>query len=145
MSLTPRARFLLPSRVHVRVVLLAVLAAVLLGTAMFHLLEGWSILDSLYVTAQTVTTVGYGDVTPQRIEGRIVAAVIMLEGVAFLSIVIAAIIATIVAAPVFVAAIVTATIVVAAILVLTAGLHDLLHLRGSRLATDKQNLVDVRS
>ena len=60
MSLTPHARLLLPSRVRIRVVWLA-LAAVLLGTAVFHALEGWSILDSLYVTAQTVTTVGFGD------------------------------------------------------------------------------------
>ena len=64
MSLTPTVRFLLPSRVRVRVVLLAVLAAVLIGTAVFHLLEGWSIIDSLYFTAQAVTTVSFGDLTP---------------------------------------------------------------------------------
>ena len=81
MSLTPRARFLLPSRVHVRVVLLAVLTAVLLGTAMFHLLEGWSILDSLYVTAQTVTTVGFGDLAPRTASGRAFAVVFMMASV----------------------------------------------------------------
>ena len=81
MSLTPRARFLLPSRVHVRVVLLAVLTAVLLGTAVFHLLEGWSILDSLYVTAQTVTTVGFGDLAPRTASGRAFAVVFMMASV----------------------------------------------------------------
>jgi voltage-gated potassium channel len=40
---------------------------------------------------QTVTTVGYGDVTPAHRSGRIVAAFVMLEGVAFLTITTAAI------------------------------------------------------
>lgn len=40
---------------------------------------------------QTVTTVGYGDVTPKRVAGRIVAVVVMLWGIAFLSITVAVI------------------------------------------------------
>ncbi len=81
MSLTPRARFLLPSRVRIRVVFLAVIAAVLVGTAVFHALEGWSILDSLYVTAQTVTTVGFGDLAPRTPAGRAFAVVFMMVSV----------------------------------------------------------------
>jgi voltage-gated potassium channel len=46
---------------------------------------------------QTVTTVGYGDVTPAHTSGRIVAAFVMLEGIAFLTIIIAAITSTFVA------------------------------------------------
>ena len=81
MSLTPLPRFLLPSRARVRIVLLAVLAAIVVGTVAFHLLEGWSILDSLYVTVQTVTTVGFGDVTPRTTLGRVFATVFMMVGV----------------------------------------------------------------
>jgi len=81
MSLTPLPRFLLPSRARVRIVLLAVLAAMALGTLAFHLIEGWSILDSLYVTAQTVTTVGFGDIAPRTILGRAFATVFMMVGV----------------------------------------------------------------
>jgi len=40
---------------------------------------------------QTVTTVGYGDVTPKHVSGRIVAIVVMLWGIAFLSITVAVI------------------------------------------------------
>ena len=40
---------------------------------------------------QTVTTVGYGDVVPRTLGGRIVGAVAMLQGIAFLAIVTAAI------------------------------------------------------
>ena len=46
---------------------------------------------------QTVTTVGYGDVTPKHVSGRIIATFVMLEGIAFLTIVIAGITSTFVA------------------------------------------------
>jgi len=55
--------------------------AIATGTVVFHLLEGWSIVDSLYVSAQTLTTVGYGDVVPRTVYGRIFATVFMLAGV----------------------------------------------------------------
>jgi voltage-gated potassium channel len=46
---------------------------------------------------QTVTTVGYGDVTPQHVSGRIVGTFVMFYGIAFLTIIIAAITSTFVA------------------------------------------------
>jgi len=58
-----------------------VLGAIGLGTLAFHLLEGWSILDSLYVTVQTVTTVGFGDLAPQTVLGRAFSTVFMMLGV----------------------------------------------------------------
>jgi voltage-gated potassium channel len=46
---------------------------------------------------QTITTVGYGDVTPTELEGRLVAAVVMLQGVAFVAIITAVITSTFIA------------------------------------------------
>jgi voltage-gated potassium channel len=46
---------------------------------------------------QTVTTVGYGDATPARTAGRIVASFVMLQGIAFVAILVAAITSTFVA------------------------------------------------
>lgn len=46
---------------------------------------------------QTVTTVGYGDVTPKNPSGRIIATFVMLQGIAFLAITTAAITSTFVA------------------------------------------------
>lgn len=66
---------------RIRDAVFAVLAIVVVGTVTFHLLEGWSFLDSLYVTAQTVTTVGFGDLTPQTRAGRIFATGFMMVGV----------------------------------------------------------------
>jgi voltage-gated potassium channel len=40
----------------------------------------------MWWAVQTVTTVGYGDVTPRDPSGRIVAVVVMLQGVAFLTV-----------------------------------------------------------
>ena len=46
---------------------------------------------SLWWAVQTVTTVGYGDATPKTALGQIIAAVVMLQGVAFLAVVTATI------------------------------------------------------
>jgi voltage-gated potassium channel len=46
---------------------------------------------------QTVTTVGYGDVTPSKPGGRLLAAFVMLEGIAFLAVITAAITSSFVA------------------------------------------------
>jgi voltage-gated potassium channel len=51
----------------------------------------------MWWSVQTVTTVGYGDVTPTDVAGRIVAALVMLEGIAFVAITTAAITSTFVA------------------------------------------------
>ena len=64
-----------------------VIVVVIVGAAM-HLLEGdqegqdgfASIPQSMYWTVVTMTTVGYGDVTPQTAIGKILAACIMILG-----------------------------------------------------------------
>jgi voltage-gated potassium channel len=81
MSLTSSAHPPGKNRAGLRIAVIAVVCAVALGTVVFHRLEGWSILDSLYVTAQTVTTVGFGDLTPRTIWGRAFATVFMMVGV----------------------------------------------------------------
>lgn len=81
MSLPPRPRFLLTSRARIRLGLAAVGVAIITGAVVFHLLEGWSIVDSLYASAQTLTTVGFGDVVPHTVAGRVFATVFMLAGV----------------------------------------------------------------
>jgi voltage-gated potassium channel len=51
----------------------------------------------LWWALQTVTTVGYGDVAPKHLGGRLVAAAVMLEGIAFIAIITAVITSTFVA------------------------------------------------
>ena len=56
-----------------------------------------NVFIGMWWAIQTVTTVGYGDVTPKAVAGRIVAAIVMLEGIAFVAIVTAAVTSTFVA------------------------------------------------
>jgi voltage-gated potassium channel Kch len=53
-----------------------------------------NILRGMWWAMQTVTTVGYGDVTPTAVSGRIVACVVMLGGIALVAIVTAAVTST---------------------------------------------------
>jgi voltage-gated potassium channel len=66
---------------RIRNALIALVLAVLFGTVGFTLIEGWPLSDSLYVTVQTLTTVGYGDVPPHSGAGRAFAVLVMLMGV----------------------------------------------------------------
>ena len=82
MSLLPTGnRSLLGNNRRILFAILAVTIAIGFGTIGFYLIEGWSILDSLYVAAQTVTTVGYGDLTPATRNGRIFSTAFMLVAV----------------------------------------------------------------
>jgi voltage-gated potassium channel len=56
-----------------------------------------SIWLGMWWALQTVTTVGYGDVTPKNVVGRLIASFVMLEGIAFVAIVTAAITSSFVA------------------------------------------------
>ncbi len=52
---------------------------------------------AMWWALQTVTTVGYGDVTPAHVAGRVIGGLVMLEGIAFLAILTAAITSSFVA------------------------------------------------
>jgi voltage-gated potassium channel len=73
-----------------------VVASGLLMRALDHR-EYPNIFIGMWWAVQTVTTVGYGDVTPKDVAGRIVATFVMLEAVALVAIVTAAITSTFVA------------------------------------------------
>jgi voltage-gated potassium channel len=50
----------------------------------------------LWFALQTVTTVGYGDVTPSHTDGRIIAAAVMLTGIGFLAVITASVTASLI-------------------------------------------------
>jgi voltage-gated potassium channel len=64
-----------------RLAVAALLLMVLVGTAGFMLLEKMGMLDAVYMTVITLSTVGFGEVRPLHPVGRIFAIVLILFGV----------------------------------------------------------------
>ena len=63
------------------ILLALAITVVILGTVVFHLLEKWSWIDSLYFTVITLATVGYGDLTPTTPVGKLFAVIFVISGV----------------------------------------------------------------
>jgi voltage-gated potassium channel len=61
--------------------LAVLLALVALGTLGYQLVEGWPWFDALYMTATTITTVGFQEVHPLGPGGRVFTIVLVLGGV----------------------------------------------------------------
>lgn len=51
--------------------ILLLIGFIVAGTYAYNYVEGWSLLNSLYFVVVTVTTIGYGDVTPITPLGKI--------------------------------------------------------------------------
>jgi voltage-gated potassium channel len=66
---------------RLRYALFALACAIAFGTVGFYLIEDWTLGQSLYMTVQTVTTVGYGDTPPKSDRGRAFATIFMIIGV----------------------------------------------------------------
>jgi voltage-gated potassium channel len=70
-------------RVRQRAIQITVLLAALLlfGTAGFILVDGYGLFDAFYMTAITITTVGYFEVQPLTHAGRVFNTILLLFGV----------------------------------------------------------------
>ncbi|MDH5299259.1 MAG: potassium channel protein [Desulfobulbaceae bacterium] len=59
------------------------IAILVFGTAGYMLFEGAQLLDGLYMTVITITTVGYGEMVPLHTWGKIFTMVLILVGAGF--------------------------------------------------------------
>ncbi len=66
---------------QLRFAALVVFALIILGTAGYMILEGWSFLTALYMTVITISTVGYGLPHPLSPAGTVFTVVLILAGV----------------------------------------------------------------
>jgi voltage-gated potassium channel len=79
----------------------AMVTAVVLGGVLIRLLDSKEYPNlgrAFWFTLQTVTTVGYGDVTPKNAVGRVIAAVVMLAGIGFITVFTAVVTSVLIAA-----------------------------------------------
>jgi voltage-gated potassium channel len=53
-------------------------------TLFYHVMEGWSLLDSFYFVAITFTTIGYGDFSPTQPLTKVITIFLAFNGVAVL-------------------------------------------------------------
>jgi voltage-gated potassium channel len=59
-------------------------ATVLIGTVLYHWLEGWGWLDSVYFVIISLTTIGYGDFSPTLPTTKLLTIFYALNGAAIL-------------------------------------------------------------
>jgi voltage-gated potassium channel len=62
-------------------VLIAIVVVVVIGTGGFMLIEGWGLLESIYMTITTIFTVGFGEVHPLSRGGSVFTIALILGGV----------------------------------------------------------------
>ncbi len=65
-----------------RVRLLGAMTAILVGSAsvVYHFVEGWTWLDSVYFSVITISTIGYGDFSPKTDLGKLFTIFYVLAG-----------------------------------------------------------------
>ncbi len=51
------------------------------GTWFYSVVEGWSVLDALYFSMVTMTTVGYGDFSPKTPSGKLFTIAYLAVGI----------------------------------------------------------------
>ena len=68
---------------HPTIIVLFSVLLIALGTAGYMLIEDWNMLDGLYITVITVSTIGYGEVHAVSPQGRIFTLVLIVLGVGF--------------------------------------------------------------
>ncbi|MFC1900311.1 potassium channel family protein [Chloroflexota bacterium] len=59
----------------------SLVAIIVIGTIGYSIIEGWNPFDSLYMTAMTITTVGYQELYPLSTGGRAFSIFLMFGGV----------------------------------------------------------------
>ena len=65
--------------------LLGILAGLLaVGTAGYFYIEGLSVMDAFYLTVTTLSTVGYGDITPKTLPGLRIVILLLAFVLTFL-------------------------------------------------------------
>jgi voltage-gated potassium channel len=87
----------LTARRAARIIASVTLSMTIIGGVLIHFADKKNfpdIGDGLWWAIQTVTTVGYGDLVPTSTTGRLVASLVMLVGIGFLTVITATITST---------------------------------------------------
>lgn len=67
-----------------RELLIVVTVLLTIGTVFYHYVERLSVLDALYFSAITLTTVGYGDISPHTSAGKLFTIFYIIGGISLM-------------------------------------------------------------
>ena len=77
-------------------ILLFILLTLLVGATLFYSsVEGWSIIDALYFSVMTMSTIGYGDLVPTTTWSKSFTIIFSILSISFFAAVIAKIVANV--------------------------------------------------
>jgi voltage-gated potassium channel Kch len=65
---------------YVRLIVASIIVLAI-GSVVYHFLEGWNWIDSIYFSVITLTTVGYGDFSPTTDSGKLFTIFYVLTGI----------------------------------------------------------------
>ncbi|WP_374331232.1 potassium channel family protein [Aestuariivirga sp.] len=66
---------------EVQGVLTLALTLIAIAALFYWIVEGWSFLDAVYFSVVTIATVGFGDLAPQTVPGKIFTIVYIIAGI----------------------------------------------------------------
>ncbi len=64
-----------------RDLLFTTILIIVAGTLVYHFVEGWSYIDSLYFSVVTLTTIGFGDFAPKTDLGKLFTIMYIVAGI----------------------------------------------------------------
>jgi len=64
-----------------RDLLFTTIIILIMGTLVYHFVEGWSYVDSIYFSVVTLTTIGFGDFAPKTDVGKIFTILYIIAGI----------------------------------------------------------------
>jgi len=70
---------------NIRRGLVMLVAILVVGTMGYMIIEGWRLLEALYMTVITITTVGYGEIRTVSEAGRIFTIVVIFLGIGIMA------------------------------------------------------------
>ncbi len=65
---------------RVKGILAFTVGMILWASVFYHFVEGWSWLDSIYFSVVTISTVGFGDFSPETAAGKIFTMIYIIVG-----------------------------------------------------------------
>jgi voltage-gated potassium channel len=68
-----------------RILMFAALSALTIGTVFYHLVEHLNWLDAYYFSVISLTTVGYGDITPHTSAGKLFTTFYVMFGIGIIT------------------------------------------------------------